>query len=158
ANRDLWCQEVLDATEQQDQPALEKLAGNVDAARHPPALLLLLARALPGGPARLDLVRRVPQADPGGFWGDLYLGGFSEESPDWDDAIRYFTAAAALRPESPGAHYNLGTALHRKGRLDEAISEYQEAIRLKKDDPEAHNNLGVALKDKGRLDEAISEY
>ena len=28
------------------------------------------------------------------------------------EAVGYFRAALALRPESPGVHLNLGTALH----------------------------------------------
>jgi tetratricopeptide (TPR) repeat protein len=80
------------------------------------------------------------------------------QAPQWDEAIRYYTAAVALRPENVMAHNNLGIALWQKGRLDEAIAECREAVRLKKDYAEAHCNLGSALADKGRLDEAIAEY
>jgi tetratricopeptide (TPR) repeat protein len=55
-------------------------------------------------------------------------------------------------------HYNLGNALHAKGRLDEAIEEYRAAIALDPKFAPVHYDLGNALHAKGRLDEAIEEY
>jgi tetratricopeptide (TPR) repeat protein len=72
--------------------------------------------------------------------------------------VRFLTAAAALRPESPGAHINLGRALHAKGRVNEAIASYRRALDLDPKLAAAHNNLGSALLGKGRLDEAIVSY
>ena len=63
-----------------------------------------------------------------------------------------------MKPDSAEAHFNLGTALGKKGQIDEAISQFQEAIRLKPDDAKAHNNLGIALVKKGQIDEAIIQY
>jgi eukaryotic-like serine/threonine-protein kinase len=54
------------------------------------------------------------------------------------------------------AHYGLGNALRKKGRLDEAAAAYRRAIDLKPAYAEAHNNLGNALIDQGRLDEALA--
>src|SRR5205085_1209958 len=64
----------------------------------------------------------------------------------------------ALRPESPGAHLNLGFALYDKGQSDEAIACYNEAIALDPKYAAAHHNLGEALRGKGQLDEAITCY
>jgi len=61
----------------------------------------------------------------------------------------------ALRPQSPGAHLNLGVTLKDKGKLDEALAQFQEAIRLKSDYAEAHVGLGVTLARKGKLEQAI---
>ena len=69
-----------------------------------------------------------------------------------------YHAAIRIRPNYAEAHYNLGNALHDKGRLDDAIDEYRAAIRIKPDYAEAHTNLGLALRVKGRLDDAIAEY
>ncbi len=38
--------------------------------------------------------------------------------PEREEAVRFFTAAVALRPESAGAYLNLGTALQDKGQVD----------------------------------------
>ena len=55
-------------------------------------------------------------------------------------------------------HYNLGTALARKGQLDEAIRQFREALRLKSDYAEVHSNLGTALGRNGQQDEAIKQF
>jgi Flp pilus assembly protein TadD len=70
--------------------------------------------------------------------------------------VRYLTAAVALRPNSPGVHLNLGTALWKGGQLDEAIACYQKAIALDAKYAPAHNNLGLALQRAGKVDEAIA--
>jgi Flp pilus assembly protein TadD len=49
--------------------------------------------------------------------------------------------ALRLKPDFAEAHNNLGTALHRMGRIEEAISQYQEALRLKPESEEARANL-----------------
>ena len=69
-----------------------------------------------------------------------------------DEAIRFFTAAVALRPHDAVAHNNLGNALLAKGRLDEAMAEYRKV------DTRHYNSLGGVLLKKGRLDEAIATY
>jgi tetratricopeptide (TPR) repeat protein len=106
------------------------------------------------------LLQQARHGRPEDFWVNHNLARALEAArpPRWDEAIRFHTAAVALRPQSAGAHHNLGEALHFKGRLDEAIDELQEAIRLKNDYAEAHGNLGTALAMKGRLDEAMDEF
>ena len=55
------------------------------------------------------------------------------QPPRLDEAIRYYSASVALRPQSAGARFNLAMALERKGLLDDAIAEYQESTRLEPD-------------------------
>jgi serine/threonine protein kinase/Flp pilus assembly protein TadD len=163
ADPDSWRDRVRDALERGNQQALEKLAGSEAVLRQRPSTLTMLGTALQrrGAVEPVEaLLRQAWQRHPEDFWVNLDLGvALGKARPaHWDEAIRFYTVAVALRPQSPGARMNLGVALKKKGRLDEAIAEYQEAIRLKKDFPPAHNNLGVALAEKGRLVEAIAEY
>jgi Flp pilus assembly protein TadD len=107
------------------------------------------------------LLREAQRRRPNDFWinEDLcwFFAVIQRSHPE--EAVRFAAAAVALRPQSPGAHLNLGNALaDSTGRLDEAIAEYREAIRLNQNWAEPHENLGHALRLKGQLDEAIAEY
>jgi tetratricopeptide (TPR) repeat protein len=107
----------------------------------------------------VTLLQQAQRKYPEHFWicSDLADCLSQMKPPQWDGAIRYYTAAMALRPRSPGAHSNLGGVLAEKGQLEEAIAECKEAIRLKPDDALAHNNLGFAFWKKHLWDEAIVE-
>jgi tetratricopeptide (TPR) repeat protein len=147
---------------------LKDLAAKAAAAELPAATLALLGHILitpvelsDPEAARLAVsaLRAGLRRHPADFWlnHDLAVALTKVNPPELDEAIGYFRAASALRPESPGVHVNLGLALALKGRLDEAIDECREALRLKKDYATAHNNLGIGLYAKGRLDEAVAE-
>jgi len=75
-----------------------------------------------------------------------------------EPAIAHFQRSAALAPQSPQAHYNLGTALTVARRLDEAAASFREALRLDPSYANAHNNLGNVLLAQGKNDEAIHEF
>jgi serine/threonine protein kinase/tetratricopeptide (TPR) repeat protein len=165
ADPDEWRNRLRDAWERGDSKGINDLLASANVDELWPATLGLLRlssdqSANVSREQAVALLRRVQQRHPADFWinHDLARLLAKAQPPQLDEAIAYYRAAVALRPQSAGVHLNLGVALKDKGRLDEAIAEYQEAIRIKKDYPEAHNNLGVALKDKGRLDEAIAEY
>lgn len=68
--------------------------------------------------------------------------------------IAHFAEAARLAPLLPQAHFNLGTALKKAGRLDQAFAALSEAVRLAPDFPPARVNLGTTAHALGRLDEA----
>src|SRR5262249_44741888 len=44
-----------------------------------------------------------------------YLLAYKTHPPRTGDALGYFLAALALRPRSPGVHFNVGVALRRRG-------------------------------------------
>src|SRR5262249_46361509 len=81
------------------------------------------------------------------FWINHDLGMALQECrpPRYEDAIRFLTAAAALRPDSAGVRVNLGAALAETGRLDEAAAAYRQAIRPRPAFAAAHPNLGLVL-------------
>jgi serine/threonine protein kinase/Flp pilus assembly protein TadD len=163
ADPDPWRDRVRAALERRDVESLEELARS-EHVFHQSALTLttlgtVLAKNRALEPAEA-LLRRSQQIHPGDFWANYGLGLALAETrrPLLDEAIRFGTAAVALRPNCAGAHINLGNALRDKGRLDEAIIHYREANRLDEHSHLAHNNLGAALQDKGQLDKAIEEY
>jgi tetratricopeptide (TPR) repeat protein len=147
---------------QPDDKAAAEMAASDKLTTLGPARRLLLGQMLGwlgDREAALRLFGQVQQANPGDFWANEHLVlALDAQGGSADDAIRFATAAVALRPDSPGARVNLGIALGRKGDLDGAMAEFREAIRLKEDYAEAHVNLGNALLGKGQLDEAIAEY
>jgi tetratricopeptide (TPR) repeat protein len=163
ADPDPWRDRLRDALEGKDPKELKELASAARADKLPPATVVLLARLAKGRAAVervVEVLRHVQQRCPDDFWLNQELGNcLSWLGPArLEEALRYYTAAVALRPQSPGARLNLGTALHTKGQLDEAIAAYREAIRLEADYAGAHNNLGAALSEKGQLDEAIAAF
>jgi len=80
----------------------------------------------------------------------LYLGmGFAA------NAVRHFQASATLKPDSPAAQFNLGTALAQLGRFDESIRAFRLALTLRPDYGLAHGNLGRVLLVKGETNDAL---
>jgi tetratricopeptide (TPR) repeat protein len=107
---------------------------------------------------RLELLRRIQRAYPADLWANHELAFELMESGQSAEAIRYFTAALALRPRNPGNYLNRGRALGDAGEVDAAIADYRQSLALAPQYAAAHHNLGLALKDKGQLDEAIAEF
>jgi tetratricopeptide (TPR) repeat protein len=104
------------------------------------------------------LLRRLQGQHPDDFWVNHWLAYYLDlQSPRSEEALRFYTAAVALRPQSPGARLNLDVVLGHRGKWGEAIAAYREAIRIKKNYAEAHLNLGDTLTDKVLLDEATAE-
>jgi eukaryotic-like serine/threonine-protein kinase len=161
ADSDPWRQGVRLARQKNDHQAMVKLAREVDPALQPPEALFLLEMGLRqrGRCAEaLGLLRRAQQAFPADFWINHDIGIALRECqpPQHEEAIRFLTAAAALKPDSAGVRYNLGLVLADAGRLDEAIAAYRQTIGLKPDYRMAHLELGKALSEQGQLDEAIA--
>jgi serine/threonine-protein kinase len=162
-----WMRRFWAARDEKDagkrKSALEKLAQEKDVGTLPVRALTRLAWQLDNVEAyaaAAQLLRRAQRQHPADFWVNELLGLVLEKltPPEWDEAVRFRTAAVALRPDSPGAQFNLGVALVRKGQVDEAIACYQKAIGLDAKYAAAHNNLGNALSKKGQVDEAIACY
>ncbi|MFQ5929062.1 MAG: tetratricopeptide repeat protein, partial [Acidobacteriota bacterium] len=74
------------------------------------------------------------------------------------DNVTFSRQWRRTNPGSVNAHYNMGFALARKGKLEEAIVSYSQALRIRPDHAYAHNNLGKALAEKGKLEEAVRHF
>jgi serine/threonine protein kinase/Flp pilus assembly protein TadD len=163
ADTDPWRQAVRAARGRRDRSALERLAREVDVAAQPPEALSILALVLRqrGAPeSAVALLRRAQERFPGDFWINFNLGMALQASraPRDGEAIRFLTAAVALRPENAGVRLNLGQAFLKAGRPDEAEAAFCTAVALKPDYAPAHNDRGLALWKQGRPDEAIAAY
>jgi serine/threonine-protein kinase len=156
--------EIRHALANNDLAALKRLSAPERAAGQPAGTVALLAEALVPQQALAEaeaLLRRAREEHPEDFWVNHYLGAFYAlrcRPPRSDEAIRFFTAAAAVRSDSPAAHLNLGWALASRGRREEAREAYEKALRLKPDYPEAHINLGSLFEKQGKLDAAVAAF
>jgi serine/threonine-protein kinase len=159
-----WQRDVRTASAEKDparrRTALEKLAATADVDHLPARGLSSLALRLMEAESErsaVALLRRGRAAHPGDFWLNHDLGKMLlTEQPS--ESVRYLTAAAALRPDSPGVHLNLGLALQSQGRSDDAIAEYRQALALDPKYATAQSNIGVALASKNRRDEAVAAF
>ena len=162
-----WTRQFRAAREEKDdarrQAALEKLATADDVRTLPVRALTRLAGQLERVKAyssAAQLLRRAQQEHPADFWVNYNLSLVLQKlaPPQSDDSVRFQTAAVALRPESPGAHFNLSGGLSKKGLLDASIASYKKAIELDPKFALAHHNLGHVLQDKGQFEAAVASF
>ncbi len=140
--------------------ALRELATDPNADQLPAASSTLLASALVSAgdiAAAVSLLKRSIDRNPSDLWVNfdlaVYLNGSNPAQPD--EAIRYFTAARALRPTS--AH-DLGHALESRGRSREAVAIFRDLERLQPDLGSNSGCQGHVLKDMGLHEEAREAF
>jgi serine/threonine-protein kinase len=155
--------EVLLGGGRLDPQMLRELARDAERAPLPPASLLLLSRGLIQArlfPEAVKLLREGQRRWPADFWINFQLANCLQllKPPRHAEAVGYYRAALALRPESAAVRLNLGVALQEQGELVEAVAAFREAVQIQPDLALAHNNLGVALQKEGKLGEAIAAY
>ena len=154
---------MRDALAANNEKALEELAAAEEIKGQASSTVALVARALTksGRPERAkEVLDSALWEHPEDFWLHFEAANANHSSrpPRYEEAIRHYTAALALRPRSVAVLNNLGIALTDQGKLDEAIACYRKAIELDPKYATAHNNLGIVLTDQGKLDEAIACY
>ena len=101
----------------------------------------------------------MASAYPGDFWVNVEMGNALYDQSNLGEAIGYYRAALALRPQTVSLRYALGDLYLGLHRWDGAIAEYEQAVRLDPENPWCHNRLGFTLAWKGgRDDEAIAQF
>ena len=158
-----WRNAIRDAEAKGDAPALRQRAHDPDLARQPVITLDRLGYTLikvGESDEAVALLRQAQRLHPHDFWINYNLAKAFNSSTlaQYDEAIRYLTAAVALRPDSPGANVELGFALARKGRIDEVFVYYDEAIRLDPKGVVAYSIRGLAWYTKQAYDKAIADF
>jgi serine/threonine protein kinase/Flp pilus assembly protein TadD len=152
--------EIIDAELSGDIPRLERQLINApvnELARH---MITQSGRGLTSSPY-VNYLRRAQARYPTDFWINHRLAkalSSNQAQGLHEEAVGFFRVCVALRPDSPGAHVNLGRELRELGRLAEAQAAFQKAVELKPDYAAAHNNLAIAFKENSLIDQAITEY
>jgi serine/threonine protein kinase/tetratricopeptide (TPR) repeat protein len=173
ANPDPWSNGGWNAMSQpmpERKTLLLQLTAEMPVGEIPPVTVILLAFGLRsvGAPEQAAaLLAKAQRLHPDNFWLNhdlahcLALVGGSR----LEEALRYYTAAQALRPRSPEVLVNFGSALQKKGAVDDAIALCRNAISLQPNHPAAYRYLGTAYRSlgsalgaKGLWDEAEATY
>lgn len=106
----------------------------------------------------LDACRQVLAAQPNQPDVLSFAGMIALELGETVQAVLFYEAAVARKPDFAEAHYNLGNALMRLGRSEDAVTAYRRAARHRPDLVAIHNNLGNALQALERFGEAAEAY
>jgi tetratricopeptide (TPR) repeat protein len=152
------------AAARRDLPALEGLVAEAQRRDLPSVTWVGLAHDLHGEGAHATAVRLLSEArwrHPNDFWLNFGLASaFAKLAPPQrkEEVVRYYTAALALRPRSPGLLSTLGSTFGAQGRPEEAIRCFHRALDLDPRKAQFHTNLGAALWDQGRVEEATCCY
>jgi serine/threonine protein kinase/cytochrome c-type biogenesis protein CcmH/NrfG len=155
-----WRNRLRRALVRQDRTALVELAASPEVASLPAPTLVLLGEALAESgefSQAIAILRQGQRRYPGDFWISHRLGWYFGPTQT-DEAVRFLTAALAIRPSSVRVGLNLGGMLLHKGAVDEAIAAFREVTRLQPSCAEAYSALGLALHQKGALKEAFAAY
>jgi tetratricopeptide (TPR) repeat protein/serine/threonine protein kinase len=163
ADSDPWRDNFREVFGRQDAKALKSMAREQGFLSQPASSALMLQAALVNTDQvslGIDVLHRAQRRYPDDFWLNqaLAIDLMKLKKARPGEALGFLRAALALRPQSPGAHLNLGSALLDQGRNAEAESEFREALRLKPDYTMARTAAGNALYRQGKVDAAVTEY
>jgi tetratricopeptide (TPR) repeat protein len=163
ADPDPWRTRLRETLEKRDLASLKKLATDSDLLRQPRATLVLLGDALAalGAPSEaIAVLRQAQQLYPADFGinHQLALHLTRLQPPRWHEAVRFLSAALALRPQDPAVRVHLGTALLEVGQVEEPRTVLREAIKLQPNSAEAHFHFGKVLARQCPSDEAVAAF
>jgi serine/threonine-protein kinase len=158
ADPDPWRNRLRLALELSDRPqrlaALKELARTASIESVGPVGLDLLGRALRDASSLAEaeaVLRQTQERFPDDVWVNYDLADILETRSHRGEAIRYYTAARSLRPET--AH-ELAHALADGGESEKAIAVFRDLIRLRRADARHFSCFGQLLKARGRPHEA----
>jgi Flp pilus assembly protein TadD len=163
ADDSAWRRPLRSALRHEQWDQVRRLADEAARQELPPASIAFLASALHQARAAERAVAVLRQGRlkyPEDLWLNFDLAqALHQATPARPaEAVRYYTAAQTLRPDSVGILSNLGIALKDHDQPAEAVAVCRRAVARKPDFPLAHNNLGVALQGEGKLAEAVAAY
>jgi tetratricopeptide (TPR) repeat protein len=143
----------------QDGVELLRLARELRVAESSPHLATVLGRVASGN--RQDAIALLTAAQahfPEDFWLNLETASALDRDRRIEEALGYFRAAVALRPNASVAHNGLAVVFRRLGRVEEAIDHHRQALRLDPKFALAHSGLGLCLHANGQVEEALDQF
>jgi serine/threonine protein kinase/Flp pilus assembly protein TadD len=151
------------ALEHHDRTEMGKILAGIPLDTASPATLAFLGLSSVQNGLRkegLELLRAAYSRHPGDFWinHNLAHACTRSEPPQWEEALRHYTAALVLRSGSPVLYLDIGAVLQGQGKHDAARAAYGKALDLKGDFAPVHNNIGILLREQGKLAEAEAAY
>lgn len=179
ADPDPFRNQLRDALARMDRNALVALAVTADVARLPPQTLALLGGALTAGPKpgrfspafvqrksddtltpeRIGkFLRAARRQYPGDLWITSTLAAYCGSRGQYDEAVRFYTAALVLRPNNPHFVYSLGDALLAKGSPQEAVTEYSWVIARQSNHVDAVIQRGRAYARLRQPDKVLEDF
>jgi serine/threonine protein kinase/Tfp pilus assembly protein PilF len=140
-----WQKQFRDPAAWNDRAHLARLAETAAAAKPSIQQLRVLGdRLADTGSDATPFRNQVQREHVDSFLANLALGNALRVN-DPTEAIRYFQAALAIRPNSATAHNNLAVALASLGRSTEAIPQYEQALVFDPNSAIIEYNLGLEL-------------
>ena len=100
----------------------------------------------------------VARKSPNKYRGHNNLGATYADRNRWDEAIKEYKTALALKPDNAETHNNLGNVYKELGQFEVAAQGFRTAIALNPNNADAHNNLGMVYYDQGKLPDALIEF
>jgi tetratricopeptide (TPR) repeat protein/serine/threonine protein kinase len=162
---DEWRNRVRDALwkGQRGREVLAELAASPRIRALPPGTVCPLANVLVQADltdAAVALLRdaQLRHPDDHGINYQLAFALYSKKPPSLDEALRFYSAALALRPGHATTLYCIGTVLLLNDRQEQSIPYFEKAIDIDPDYGKAHCNLGIANQRLGRPDVAITSH
>lgn len=163
-----WPARILDSAAWDNRAVVDQLIADVPVEHERLSLLLVLAerlKAAGGDPSAF--VRRVQSEHPANFWANLRVGNdvlfrtpkvgeTFEAFPK--EAIGYYRAALASRPDAAVGYCVVGDALRFGKDPQAALRYYQKALEQDPHYARAYTNIGLTLENEGHLDLAIENY
>jgi serine/threonine protein kinase/Tfp pilus assembly protein PilF len=142
-----------------NQGEMRRFIAGLEVGRVPPATLAILGESMFRGGLRkeaIEWLRAAHSQHPDDFWINQNLAGVyvRTDPPQWDEALRHYTAALALRPQSHMIYSNIGVTLIQLGKRDAALAAAKKALELRPDYAPAHSNIGQMFMDEGKYEQA----
>ena len=153
-----WRDQARDPDLRNDGIALARIIAAAQVKDQSVSLLLALELSLDdASPEHIPFLKRVQEAYPGDFWINLRLGIVVYQRGRPSEAVGYYQAALAVRPDAAIVRNNLGLALEQTDRREEAVEQYRKAVELDPTSGAARFNFALALWRLGLHDEAIDQ-
>jgi tetratricopeptide (TPR) repeat protein len=159
---DPWVNKVRNVVVSKDLAAIEKLADQLHQEQGllrqlSPSMLNFVSLSLPE--AKRESWRRLGQSlHPADFWCNFGLANFLSEKKRPAEAIGYYYAALAIRPNTSAVYNNLGIALRDQKNLPAAIDAFKKALAIDDKLTGTWSNLGAALSEQRNWPAAIDAH